>query len=694
MHTSARYLALPLACSLLAACASSHPTGEQSEGHPPRAQSPRPVALEPAEPAASVVRPAARRQASPTVVSRFSIGSDASGGPIHVYRLSAGPGEPDAKPGLLVVAGLNALHTAGPTVARSLVDALDGAPALDHATLYVLPLAAPGLADAQRAGLAHPGGTATPHDDDRDGRTDEDAPRDLNGDGVITMIRVADPPAEYGLDLTHLPDPDEPRLMRKADADKRERATHAMLIEGVDADGDGRFAEDGVGGVLPDRNFPYQWPELDNASGAFPLSQPATGALADWLLRRPNILATLVYGEHDTLADLPPAGQYDQTGRVPEGIEREDKPLYEALAETFEQATGLTKGKAGELEGSFVGWAYAHLGLAAMSTRLWQTPEPTSDDQDSDTGDTGDADADKPQDRPTDNDQDGQGNRGDADADQPPFVMVGDYRLELTPEAIQAAMAQVQSLDEAEQRARMEAFEALPESTRQRIMAIARGMPDPQADADQPQNQPQDQPGDQPKDERTPPARGGGKGKLSEEARWLAHADERGEGFVDWTPVDHPQLGEVEVGGFVRGFKLDPPPAMLDAIADKQAELVADLLGMLPRVVVERPVVERLGESVWRVAVTVRNEGDMPTRTAMGVKARRLSPHVLTLELPQDRLLSGDRVVRVDSIAAGGHARAAWVVAARSGSTIEATLRTEEFGPRTITITLAPGGTR
>ena len=36
-------------------------------------------------------------------------------------------------------------------------------------------------------------GNLTPFDDDNDGRLDEDPPEDLNGDGLITVMRVQDP---------------------------------------------------------------------------------------------------------------------------------------------------------------------------------------------------------------------------------------------------------------------------------------------------------------------------------------------------------------------------------------------------------------------------------------------------------------------------------------------------------------------
>lgn len=659
---------LVLAGTPLAGCSTGDADRSTGASHPPHA---RPTddarahaALGATEPAASVVL-AGAEAIHATLVTRTEIGTSRDGEPIHVYRVSGGAGDPDAKPGLFVVAGLHGLHTAGPTVARQLVGRLDGSDALRDATLYVLPRANPDAEGREDLDLAQPGGTLRPNDDDRDGRTDEDGPRDLNADGVITMMRVADPPPGYGLQRTHIADPGEPRLMRRADTAKNERATHAMLIEGIDADGDGGIAEDGLGGVLLDRNFPYRWGEFADDSGPHPLSEPESRAIADWLLTRPNIVATLAYGPHDSLVKIPDAGKFDQTGRVPTGIENGDKPIFEMVSEAFKDITELERAEASDRKGSFTGWSYAHMGHLALATSLWQRPE-----------------AERPQDEP-----------GEAptqrlapeEADEPetPSIMIGSFELELTTEAVQAAMAEVQSMSADEQREVMEAFEALPDATRNRIMAIGQGLPDPAAD-------------EQADDPPQRPVRTNGRSgrSNSDDAKWLAYADEAGSGYVDWTPVEHPQLGDVEVGGFVPGFKIDPPEDAIEAIIDQQAEFVAMLLEMLPRVSIDDVRVERVGDRLWRIGIVVRNEGDLPTRTAMGVKSRRLFPHVLMLDVEQDRMVSGDRVVRVDSIPAGGEVRAEWLVVGAGGSRINASLRTEEFGTVEIPIRLREGGAR
>lgn len=643
----------------LTACASSQP---HDEDHPPQVSQPPRAVLTDTPTASTFI--AASGMPTAALIDRFEIGRSAQDAPIYVYRVSGSPGEPDGKPGVLVVAGLDGRLQAGPTIARALVDRFDGNAALEHATLYVVAHANPDAAGRDDAAMQTPGGTTTPEDADRDGRLDENGPADLNGDGFITMMRVADPPAKYGMTLTHVVDPDHPRLMRPADASEGEVATHAMLVESSDQDGDGRFAEDGPGGVDLNQNFPYRWAEFGTGIGAYPLSEAESKAVATWLLDRPNITAAVVYGPHDTIVNVPEAGRFDQTGRVPIGIERDDKPLMDLLSEMYKESTGLSKAERVSLDGSFAGWAYAHLGLVTVATNPWQRPEAPKDE---DAGEDEQADG-----------KEAEAAAETPAADETPFIMIGDYRLELTQEAVQGAMSEMERLSPQEQQARMEAFQALPAPTRQRVMAIAQGAPDPMAT----------QTPSEPERRGARPSRRG-KGKASEDAQWLAYADRVGNGFADWQPYDHPQLGQVEIGGFVPGFKMNPPQDAVEGIIEAQAEFLEDLLEMMPRVQIEPATVERVGSGVWRVSIEVHNDGQMPTRTAMGAKSRRLTPHVIALDLPQARLVGGSKIERANRIESGGVMRAEWLVLGEEGETITAQLRTDEFGTTDIEIELA-----
>jgi hypothetical protein len=140
--------------------------------------------------------------------------------------------------------------------------------------------------------------TVRPHDGDRDGLIDEDPPEDLDGDGVIYQIRYRPGPDEED-DANRILDDRDPsgRLMRPAPDGEGD---WMVISEGIDNDGDGRYNEDGIGGLDLHRNYPENWrPEpgqdrtgrgyTQTGAGAFPLSESETRATVMWVLTHPNI---------------------------------------------------------------------------------------------------------------------------------------------------------------------------------------------------------------------------------------------------------------------------------------------------------------------------------------------------------------------------------------------------------------------
>jgi hypothetical protein len=233
------------------------------------------------------------------------IGASRSGHGLLLITLAAAPDRADEQPALLITAGLDGRHLVGTeTAVRVAQRLLSDYPALiEECTVYVLPRMNPDAAEANLSPVVtgHVG-TFRVVDEDHDGAADEDGPVDLNGDGVITMMRRANPPLDD--EATHGADAAEPRLLVKANAAKGETADYAVYTEGVDADGDGRIAEDPSGMVDLDRNFMHRWPEHEAGAGPYQLSEPESAALATFVLDHPNIVAALTFGRHDNLQGL------------------------------------------------------------------------------------------------------------------------------------------------------------------------------------------------------------------------------------------------------------------------------------------------------------------------------------------------------------------------------------------------------
>jgi len=238
---------------------------------------------------------------------------------------------------------------------------------------------------------------------------------------------------------------------------------------------------------------------------------------------------------------------------------------------------------------------------------------------------------------------------------------------------VASAMAELQGMSDADRREMFKAMQALPQKTRDRFRAFMRGQGD---------------------DSGRRPRRGGGGRKpmsaSSDDGKWLKYSDEKrnGEGFVDWTDFDHPDLGTVQIGGIVPGFKFNPPADEVDGLIDQQDRFVGRLLEMFPVLTVEEPVVEDQGGGVWRVSVRVVNEGDLASRTAMGAKARRLPPMRIEIDVPQERVLAGRRRVSTRSIAGGDSFVAQWTLIGAPGDEITIRFLSVTHGDREVTARL------
>ena len=89
-----------------------------------------------------------------------------------------------------------------------------------------------------------------------------------------------------------------------------------------------------------------------------------------------------------------------------------------------------------------------------------------------------------------------------------------------------------------------------------------------------------------------------------------------------WRPTEHPQLGRVEVGGVDPRVGLwNPPYELLAEVCERQSAAFARVASLAPRLDLDAPVVERLGEGLARVTLTVRNVGYLPTNVLASATA-------------------------------------------------------------------------
>jgi hypothetical protein len=114
-------------------------------------------------------------------------------------------------------------------------------------------------------------------------------------------------------------------------------------------------------------------------------------------------------------------------------------------------------------------------------------------------------------------------------------------------------------------------------------------------------------------------------------------ADELGEGYVQWYPFEHPQLGPVELGGWdlVR-FWFNPPLARLEEEVAPHADFAIFLALVAPRLEIRSFESTAVGEGAHRLLLVLENAGWLPTNvTQKALDRNAVQPIEVTLELPE-----------------------------------------------------------
>ncbi len=497
------------------------------------------------------------------LVSVKSLGKTIGGRDVHL--LTIGTGDVDTKPAILIVGNVHAPHVAGSELAlrfakRLVEQAGTDEPIkalLDRFTVYVIPRPSP---DATEKNFAAPfreiEGNARKTDDDRDGEFGEDPPDDLNGDGWITMMRVADPTGEY---MLH---PDDDRILIKADSKKNEQGQFQLYIEGKDNDGDDEWNEDAGDGVSFNDNFTFEYPYFKQGAGPHQVSETETRAVADFAFEHPNIAVVFTFTPEDNLMHPWKPNAQSERGRIKSTLLTDDAPYQDYLAEKYRKTHGGKDAPSSpDGEGSFTEWAYFHYGRWSLAARGWWVPK--------------------------------------------------------VEEKKEGEESEKNSSDE------------------------KRGADEINA------------------------------------LRWL---EQQGiDGFVNWTPIEHPDFPgkKVEVGGFKPFYRLNPPVAELDELATKHVTFFTEVASLTPRIEIHEAKAESLGGDVYRVAATIVNNGFLPTMPEMGSVNDQMYPLQIQLNLPEATTwIQGSPRQRLGRLAGnGGKVEHTWIVRLPEDAPARAKLR-------------------
>ena len=428
---------------------------------------------------------------------------------------------------------------------------------LDRITYYIIPRVNPDAAEQLWDFVAYDRLlNSRPVDLDFDGAVNEDGFDDLNGDGFITLMRVADPAGEW------IEDAQQPQLMRKAEPEKQKVGAFRLLSEGLDNDKDGFWNEDPVGGVNFNENFSFFYKPFTDGAGPHPISELETRAVADFFFAHENITLVFGFSQNENLYHPRDAAkESDMLPRKPiTKVLPDDSPYYKYIADQFKEQTGFTNPPKAEREsGAFTEWVYFHYGRWSFSAPAWYPPL-VSEKEDS----------------------------------------------------------------------------------------IKNAQDDPIA-------------------------------KKRRLYNWIEKEDVPY--FVEWTKVDHPDFPDqtVEIGGFVPGVSKNPPVDSLDYFSEKFSAFFYQLANYLPKLTIH-PKVESLSEQLFRITLTIKNSGYLPTSSALGGKSKWVRKVKAELELPdQYKIVSGFRFYLLDPISDSAHEQT-WLVMGKKNGRIKVVAESPSVG--------------
>jgi hypothetical protein len=324
-------------------------------------------------------------RAYPTLLTIETIGTSAQGRPLRVMTLNnPKTGAAEAKPAMWIDGNIHGNELQASETVLYSIDALCRAHGkvkpltelVDECAFYFLPSVNPDGRAAWFSMQSSPHAFRTglvPTDNDRDGAFDEDGPDDLDGDKSIGQMWRRD---RFG---THRRNQRDPRVLEAVPREPRPDGTieygdwSYAGSEGIDNDGDGQVNEDGPGGYDMNRNWPCDWQpdHIQGGAGDMPLSYPETRAVAEWILRHPNIAAAQSYHNAGGMILRGPGASY-RTGEY----SGSDRAVYDSIAAAgaemmpFYTPMQIYKDLY-TVHGGFVSWMAESRGVISFTDELW-----------------------------------------------------------------------------------------------------------------------------------------------------------------------------------------------------------------------------------------------------------------------------------------------------------------------------------
>ncbi|MCL2404609.1 MAG: M14 family metallopeptidase [Defluviitaleaceae bacterium] len=390
---------------------------------------------------------------------------------------------------------------------------------------------------------------------------------DINGDGVITQMRVQDPHGEWKVSQT------DPRLMVRRRPDDFGGTYYRLYQEGriVDFNGIEVPIARPRWGLDLNRNMPAFW-DIDAkqiGSGDYALSEPEAKAVADFLINKKNIAGAMSYHTFGNVHLRPCCTIPDSK------MDKVDLEAYKLLGTLGAEITdyghcgvydAFTFDQSKPYRGAYMDWVYNHRGILSWSTELWSAMVASGVDK--------------------------------------------------------------------------QKFEAPPK---------------PKSDKEQ-------------------------EADMLKVFEW--HDKEGLDGFMPWTKFEHPQLGEVEIGGWKHKYMFqNPPEQFLPDVCEKNMRFTNMQARAMARIEVRKVNVEKVADGLYRVSCGIVNGGYLNTAgTNLATQIAVCKPIEVAISGDDIEVAQGKAKLELGHIPGRSEKKAEWLVMAQPGSVITITACGERAG--------------
>jgi murein tripeptide amidase MpaA len=197
---------------------------------------------------------------------------------------------------------------------------------------------------------------------------------------------------------------------------------------------------------------------------------------------------------------------------------------------------------------------------------------------------------------------------------------------------------------------------------------------------------------------------------VADDVKLLKWADKelKGKGYIDWYKFKHPQLGNVELGGWDKIYSFrNPPPHLLEREIAKFPDWIVFQTLISPKLELVEAKAEKIGKETYRVRLAVQNTGWLPSYVTKRAEQRKITRGVVAeiglskgveLVSGKEREICGELEGRAhkqtlmsfwtDTNPTADRMKVEWVVKAPKGGTVNLMAKHERAGTVTVKVKL------